>query len=190
MIDSYLAELKDVLEKVDKSKIQNLIDKVIEIREKDGTIFIIGNGGSAANASHWACDLSKGTLTDFYDPSYKRLRVVSLTDNVATLTALTNDLSFDQVFSQQLRNLIRKGDLLISITGSGKSKNILKAIELAKDLGAYVFSVLGFDGGEAIHLSDDSIVVSSRNYGIIEDVHLTIGHILTASIKKDHNYVN
>lgn len=167
-----------------------MIDKVIGVRENNGTIFITGNGGSAANAFHWACDLNKGTLNNFYDPAHKRLRVVSLTDNIATITALTNDLSFDQVFSQQLRNLVRRGDLLISITGSGKSKNIIRAIELAKNFGAYVFSVLGFDGSEAIHISDDSIVVPSRNYRIIEDIHLTIGHILTASIKKDNNYVN
>ncbi len=189
MINSYLTELKETLEKIDKDKIQKLINKILEVRDKGGTIFIIGNGGSAVNASHWACDLNKGTLKRFYDSNHKRLKVVSLTDNVATLTALANDLTYDEIFSQQLRNLVNSGDLLIAMSGSGNTRNILNAIELAKKSGAYVFSILGFDGGEAAHMSHDSIIIPSKNYGVIEDIHLSIGHIITASIKKGNNYV-
>jgi len=189
MIDAYLTELKENLINLDKEKVQTLIKKILEVRDSDGTIFIIGNGGSAVNASHWSCDLSKGTLKRFYDPKHKRLRVVSLTDNVATLTALANDLTYDEIFSQQLRNLVKPGDLLIAMTGSGNTRNIINAIDLAKKEGVYVFSILGFDGGEVASMSDDSIIIPTKNYGIIEDLHLTIGHLVTMGIKNDNNYV-
>ena len=133
--------------------------------------------------------MSKGTLKRFYDPKHKRLRVVSLTDNVATLTALANDLTYDEIFSQQLRNLVKPGDLLIAMTGSGNTRNIINAIDLAKKRDVYVFSILGFDGGEVASMSDDSIIIPTKNYGIIEDLHLTIGHLVTMGIKKDNNYV-
>lgn len=189
MIQRYLDELKKTLENIDQDKIKKLADKILEVRERGGHVFIIGNGGSAVNASHLACDLTKGTLNRFYDPKHKRLRVVSLTDNLATITALANDLAYDEIFSQQLRNLVGVGDLIIVLTGSGKSKNIINAVELGKRSGAYVFGLLGFDGGEVVNLADDSIIVPSQNYGIIEDVHLSIGHIITSLIKNGEGQI-
>jgi D-sedoheptulose 7-phosphate isomerase len=181
-IDGYINELRDMISKVERDKIQELVRRIKETRIKDNTIFIIGNGGSASTASHWACDLGKGTLKTRYN-SNKRLKVISLTDNVATITAYANDLTYDEIFSQQLKNLVKEGDLLIVLTGSGKSKNIINAIEVAKRAKAYVFSLLGFDGGKVKHISDNSIIIPSKNYCVIEDIHLSIGHIITSIIK-------
>jgi D-sedoheptulose 7-phosphate isomerase len=189
MLEDYIREEKDMLESLDLDKVRVLAKKIVDTSEGGKTTYIIGNGGSASSASHWACDLSKGTLKKHYDPNQKRLRVVSLVDNVPLCTALGNDLGYDEVFSQQLKNLISRDDLLMAISGSGNSKNIINAVDVAKRSGAYVFSLLGFDGGELEHMSDDSIVIPSKNYGIIEDVHLTIGHLLTESIKNGKNYV-
>lgn len=183
MIIKYLGELKEVLDSLDHNRIGGLIEKIIEVREKEKNIFIIGNGGSAANSSHWACDLTKGTLKRFYDTKHKRVRVTSLTDNVASITALANDLTYDEIFSQQLRNLVKPGDLLIVLTGSGRSRNVINAVDVAKRMGAYVFSLIGFDGGEVILMSDNYLLIPSRNYGIIEDIQLSIGHIVTEGLK-------
>lgn len=189
MIEGYIEELREVLTKIDRSLIEKLSNKIIEVGERGGSVYIVGNGGSAVNASHMACDLSKGTLKRYYHPEQKRLRVISLTDNVATITALANDLTYDEVFSQQLRNLVRPGDLVIAITGSGNSRNILNAADVARKSGAHVFSLVGFDGGELAAMSDDCLIIPSKNYGIIEDVHLAISHMLTISIKKENNFV-
>jgi D-sedoheptulose 7-phosphate isomerase len=114
---------------------------------------------------------------------------MSLADNVATITALANDLTYDEIFSQQLRNLVRKGDLVIAITGSGNSRNILNAVDVARRAGAYVFSLVGFDGGELAMMSDECLIIPSKNYGVIEDIHLAISHMLTLSIKKENNLI-
>jgi len=184
-IDEYINELRDMISRIERDKIQELTRRIEETRVKDNTVFIIGNGGSASTASHWACDFGKGTLKRFYNLD-RKLRIISLTDNVATITAYANDLAYDEIFSEQLKNLVREGDLLIVLTGSGKSKNIINAIKVAKRAKAYVFSLLGFDGGEVIHISDNSIIIPSENYGIIEDIHLSIGHIITSIIKGEN----
>lgn len=189
MIKEYIQELEKILEKVEEEKINNLVKKILDVRDREGNIFIIGNGGSSANASHWACDLSKGTLTRHYDSTQKRIRATSLSDNVATCTALANDLGYEEIFSQQLRNLIRPGDLLIAMTGSGNSKNIINAINVTRNSKAYVFSLVGECGGEVLHISEDAIVIPSKNYGIIEDLYSIIGHIVTESIRNKSNYI-
>src|SRR3989344_5527536 len=107
IVENYIKELKSILDNLDKTKVDRLVKKIQEVGERNGHIFIIGNGGSAVNASHWACDLGKGTLKRYYNGNQKRLRVISLTDNVATITALANDLTYDEVFTQQLRNLVQ-----------------------------------------------------------------------------------
>ncbi len=190
MITSYLKEWKEILSKFEKDKIRQLVNKIMEANKNDNTIFLIGNGGSASTASHWACDLGKGTIKDLKDNNEKRLKVICLIDNVPLMTAYANDLSYDEIFSEQLKNLVKKGDLLIAITGSGNSKNIIKAVETAKESGAYVFSLLGFNGGDVVSLSDNSVIIPSKNYGIIEDFHLMIGHLVTASIKNENNYIS
>jgi D-sedoheptulose 7-phosphate isomerase len=143
-------------------------------------VFIIGNGGSAATASHMACDLGMNTIA----PNRPRFRVVSLTDNTPLLSALANDIGYDRIFVEQLTNLIRPGDVLISISGSGRSPNIVEAMRYARARSATNIALLGFDGGEAIELADEHVLVPSSEYGIVEDLHLVIDHMLTAYFKE------
>jgi D-sedoheptulose 7-phosphate isomerase len=142
-------------------------------------VFTLGNGGSASTASHMAADLAKNTIA----ANMRRFRIMSLTDNAAILTALANDLGYANVFREQLENLIRPGDLLIAISASGKSPNVLNAIRYAQRQCAETASLLGFDGGDAAAMSDVAIIVPSNHYGVVEDVHLVINHILVDYFK-------
>ncbi|MEK7533841.1 MAG: SIS domain-containing protein [Patescibacteria group bacterium] len=187
-INEYLFELKRCLSSLDKTKIELVIDLLVETYKKDRKAFILGNGGAATTASHMACDLGKGTLQRVYDNSEKRFRVISLTDNVAIMTAFANDLSFDDIFVQQLRNLLETGDVVIALSGSGNSPNIVKAIEYAKSCGAVTIGILGFKiGGKLGKMVDYSIVVDSNHYGPIEDIQLVLNHMIAAWIAKVKN---
>ncbi|MBI2662467.1 SIS domain-containing protein [Candidatus Woesearchaeota archaeon] len=183
-ITNYIEELKKTIDKLPLLNVKKATGLIFDAYTNDKQIFIIGNGGSASTASHFACDLNKGTLQRVYDDDEKRLRVISMTDNVSLLTAYGNDLSYEDIFSQQLRNFINKGDLLIVITGSGNSKNILKGIETAKKVGATVLGMLGFDGGEAKEMVDYHIIVPSNNYGPIEDIHMVLTHLIASHVGK------
>lgn len=145
-----------------------------------GNIFIAGNGGSASTASHMATDLGVGSLR-----RKNPLRVVSLVDNVAVLTATANDLAFDQVFSQQLLLLGRKDDVFICFSASGNSRNLTNAVTDAKTLGMITISVTGFDGGMLKNMTDHNIHIETKigSYGVVEDVHSTVNHLLTEIIR-------
>ena len=184
-INNYISELKKYIDFIRPEEINKIIEILARAYKSDKSVFIIGNGGSASTASHFACDLGKGTLERHYDMHKKRFKVYSLTDNVALLTAYGNDLTYEDIFVQQLRNLIQQGDILIAITASGNSKNILKAIKLANDIGAITIGFLGFDGGEASNLVDNKIIIPSNNYGVIEDLHMTLSHIITSNLKEN-----
>lgn len=192
-IDLYLSEVRHCLEALDKEALELATDMVMETYRNNGKIFIFGNGGSASISSHLACDLGKGTLRRVYDNSERRLRTVSLTDNVAIMTAFANDLSFDDIFVQQLRNLVETGDLIIAFSGSGNSKNIIKAVAYAKQSGARTIGFLGFKtGGKLKKMVDCAIVIDSNHYGPIEDLHQIIGHLLSAwiaKVKSEHDGV-
>jgi len=187
-VKNYFGDVKKVLDNINIESIVRLHYKILETKDGGGTIFIIGNGGSAATASHMVCDFMKGTINDFSSDD-KRLKAISLVDNIPINTAYANDISYDEIFSQQLRNLIGEKDLLLVLTGSGKSKNIIRAIEVAKNKGAYVFSLLGSDGGAVKDISNSYILVPSENYGIIEDFHLMVGHIMTFCLSGCENKV-
>ncbi len=180
----YFEELKKIFDNIDKKGIEEITDIIYKAYVNDRTIFILGNGGSASTASHFACDLGKGTLSRVYDHNEKRFRVVSLTDNVAVLTAYANDLSFDDIFLQQLRNLVHRGDVVIAITGSGNSKNVIKAVKYARDCGAITIGLLGFDGGKVKKFLDKYVIVPSNHYGRIEDVHLILEHMITDYLRR------
>ena len=184
-IDSYIKELTGCLLRLDRGKIARVSDVLLTAYNKGKKVFIIGNGGSASNASHLACDLSKGTLKRVYDEKEKRFKVYSLTDNVAVMTAFGNDLSYDEIFVQQLRNLVDRGDVVIALSGSGNSKNVVKAVLYAKKKGAKTIGFLGFKtGGSLGKLCDVNIVVDSDNYGPCEDIQLVLDHIITGWIAK------
>jgi D-sedoheptulose 7-phosphate isomerase len=183
-VTHYLAGLKDVLDSLPTDDICSVIAGLHTAREEGRQVFIIGNGGSAATASHMACDLAKTVLGARPQPHLKRFRVMALTDNVPLLTAWSNDESYDKIFSEQLRALAGPGDVLIAITGSGNSANIIEAVNVANDLEMTTIGLLGFDGGALKSLVHWHILVNSDNYGYVEDAHMTLTHIITSHFKQ------
>jgi D-sedoheptulose 7-phosphate isomerase len=178
-ISEYFEDLDNQIILLDKNKISTII-KVIEKAIKDEKkIFIIGNGGSAALSSHLACDITNGAYR-----SNKIIKILSLNDNVPIITALANDIGYNNIFAYQLVNLMDEGDILIAISGSGKSENILKAVKFAKNNGAKVISLTGFSGGKLKKVSDYNINIDSKHYGVIEDLHSIICHIIAFRIGK------
>ena len=165
---------------LDLAAIERLAYEIQRCEREGRAIFVMGNGGSAATASHLATDLSKTA----YVEGRKRIKCVSLNDNAAYMTAIGNDLSFDHTFSFQLEGLIRKGDLVILISGSGNSKNLMQAAFCAKKARAVTAALLGFDGGALKRMVDIAVLVASDQYGVIEDVHMAIGHIVTFWLKQ------
>jgi D-sedoheptulose 7-phosphate isomerase len=176
----YLSGLKHVLDRLPLKPIGDIIQAIEQARDEGRQIFVIGNGGSAATASHMMNDLCKGTLGHKGDAPWPRLRVIALTDNVSLMTAWANDTDFNHVFSEPLKNLARRGDLLVAISASGNSPNIVAAVEAAKQLGVSVIGLAGFSGGKLSKMADVSLVVPSDGYGPVEDVHLIIDHIITS----------
>jgi D-sedoheptulose 7-phosphate isomerase len=179
----YLAELKKAIDGLEKEKILKLVEKVQSLIGTKRTFFVCGNGGSAATSSHIACDFGKTVLGKNPREKNKRLKVISLNDCIPTMTAWGNDEGYEYIFSEQLRSLGSKGDFLLVITGSGNSSNILNIIETAKNLGIETFGLLGFSGGKAKDMLDDYLIVDSDNYGIIEDVHGIVNHLMTDCLK-------
>jgi len=180
----YVKEWENVLKNLDLHEINRIIEMLLRAYKNDNSVFILGNGGSASTASHFACDLGKGTLGDHYNLSKKRFRVHSLTDNMATITAYANDLGFEEIFVQQLKNLIKDGDVVIAITGSGNSENVVRAIRLANSHKAITVGFLGFDGGKLANMLDYKIIIGSENYGIIEDAHDMLHHMMYTVLKE------
>jgi D-sedoheptulose 7-phosphate isomerase len=178
-VTRYIDELRSAVDGLPRERLEELGEMLYRAYCNGKQVFVIGNGGSASTATHMAADLGKNTI----GANMRRFRVISLNDNTATLTALANDLGYENVFSEQLKNLVRAGDLLIVLSGSGKSPNVINAIRSAQESCAEVVAVLGFAGGEAVELADLSIIVPSNHYGVIEDVHLVINHILVDYFK-------
>ena len=180
-IKTYIANLQAAIDALPMGKIKRIIDLILEAYKADKQVFVIGNGGSASTASHFACDLGKGTIVQ----GKRRLRIMSLTDNVAMMTAWANDLSYDDIFVEQLKNLLNREDLLIGISASGNSKNVLKAIEYANSMDCTTIGLTGFDGGKLAKLADESIIVDSYDYGPVEDIHLILDHIIRTWIYEE-----
>jgi len=154
---------------LEQGSVEALVDTIEEAYRNDKQVFIIGNGGSAANASHLCEDLAKGTLSDF--ENQKRLRAISLTDNTPAILAWGNDTSYDRIFVEQLKSYANPGDLLVAISGSGNSPNVLVAVEWAKKNGVKTFGITGYDGGKLGPLCDCELRVESFNMGAVEAVH-------------------
>ncbi len=171
-VSSYLEELCATIEDLPLQSIDDLARVFLQAYDTGRTIFLFGNGGSAATASHMSCDLGKGTAPT----AGKRLRAVALTDNAALITAWANDTQYTNVFAEQLANLLRPGDIACAISGSGNSPNILAALHFARQAGATTAGMTGFQGGKMKPLCDVCVVVPSENMQIIEDLHLSIAH--------------
>lgn len=178
---AYMDDFHRLLKTVDEGEVLRLGDAICDAYRAGRTVFIIGNGGSGANASHLCEDLGKGTLSDF--ENQKRLRIISLTDNAPYILAWANDTSFDRVFVEQLKNLARPNDLLVAISGSGNSPNVLAAVEFANGLGMRTFGVTGYDGGRLLGLAQDSMYVKSFDMGMVEAAHGVVFHYLTGLLK-------
>ena len=181
----YLAELRGVLDSLPLSELKQAADIIFHAYQNDRTVFLFGNGGSAALASHLATDLAKGT--HFPGPSFmknvRRLKAVSLTDNVPLMTAWSNDLDYENVFTGQMENFIRARDVAFAISGSGNSPNVLRAVELAKQVGATTIGLTGYDGGQLRRIADRCIVVPCDNMQQIEDIHLIICHLIFVCLR-------
>ena len=182
---TYIEDFKSSLDTLDLNSIERIVEVLWTAYLNDKQVFIMGNGGSASTASHFACDLSKGTIVE----NKKRLRVICLNDNMALVTAFSNDLGYADVFKEQLINLKNPDDVVIAITASGNSSNILRAIEYARENGAISVGFIGFDGGILNNMVDEKIVVDSENYGQIEDTHLVLGHMISQCLKQRLNNV-
>jgi len=169
----YFAELQRVVTALSHEGIDQIAGALFKAYESGRIVYVFGNGGSAALASHFACDLGKGTA---YCNGGKRFRVLALTDNIPTLTAWANDSSYEDVFSEQLRNFLHPQDIAFAISGSGNSKNVLNALVVAREAGATTVGISGFEGGRMMSLCDICVVVPSSNMQIIEDMHLAMAH--------------
>ena len=174
------------LGRINPDEIQKLSDLVWERYEAGRFVFVIGNGGSGSNASHFCEDLGKGTLRRelFDDDSQKRLRIVSLTDNTPYILAWGNDEGFDRVFVEQLKNLASPGDLLVAISGSGNSPNILRAVDWANRKGLVTFGCTGFTGGKLQGLAQKNLHVPLDDMGIVETIHLAAFHWVVDNLHK------
>lgn len=177
---TYIEELKRVLDNLPLEPVADIIAAIEEAHGAGRQIFVIGNGGSAATASHMMNDLCKGTLGHKGDAPWKRFKVMALTDNVSLMTAWANDADYNSVFSEPLKNFAQRGDLLIAISASGNSPNILAAVEAAKQIGLKIVGLTGFGGGKLAQLADVASIAPSKEYGPVEDVHMILDHIITS----------
>ncbi len=173
--DAYLGYLTEVLKGIDRKEIGRFAETLLDARERGASVFFIGNGGSAATASHFANDIAVGTNS--YD---KPFRAISLTDNQAIITAIGNDFGFDDIFSRQLQLLGKVGDIVVAISASGNSKNLLKAFEYAKENGIKTVAITAFTGGAMKEMADEGIHVPTgpKEYGPAEDAHMILDHLL------------
>jgi D-sedoheptulose 7-phosphate isomerase len=177
----YFEMYKGVVAHLPYSAVDEIVDELLLRYEQGRTVFLFGNGGSAALASHIACDLAKGTLVN--GDSQARFRVVALTDNIPLMTAWANDSSYERIFAEQLQNLVYPGDVAFAISGSGNSSNVLAGLQVARAVGAVTIGLTGFQGGKMKALCDHCVVVPSNNMQIIEDFHLSVSHAIFSVIR-------
>jgi D-sedoheptulose 7-phosphate isomerase len=179
---SYFKMFEQVIARLPHSVIEQAAEELLLAYEQNRTIFLFGNGGSAALASHFACDLGKGTIITSGEPQ-RRFRVMALTDNLPLLTAWANDSSYEDVFAQQLQNFVEPGDVVFAISGSGNSANVLRALEVARKAGTFNIGLTGYRGGKMKNLCDLCIVIPSANMQIIEDLHLSVTHAIFSVVR-------
>lgn len=175
----YIRTLKETLDRVDATSVDLLAERLYQAWRDDQQVFVFGNGGSAYTASHFITDMVKTASV----PGQRRLRAISFVDNYGLTTALGNDIHYDQSFLFPLETYARPGDLAIAISGSGNSPNVVLACEYAKTVGATLACLTGFSGGKIAPMADIHVHVASDNYGVIEDIHMSIGHMICHALK-------
>lgn len=179
-IKNFIKELDDKIRKISRKEIKKVVGILDSARKKGSRIYLIGNGGSAAIASHFANDLNKTVLGHKGDKNTKRFQAICLSDNVPVLTAWANDVGYEKIFSEQLKNFAKPKDILIAISSSGNSSNIIEAVKIARKLSLAVIGFVGFAGGKLMEMADAKIFVPSFEYSIVESAHESICHLITA----------
>ena len=185
-IRSYINKEIDVLKTLDVSSINNVLTAVVDAYNRDGNIYIFGNGGSAATASHFKNDFNKG-ISEYLD---KKFNFVCLNDNIATVMAIANDLGYENIFEFQLKGKLKRNDLVIAISGSGNSENVIKAIEYAKQQGIKTVGITGYDGGKLAKMVDISFNAPVNDMQITEDVHMILDHLMMSVLMNRINNEN
>ena len=170
----YKDDVLRAIETIDLDKVNQAIEILAQARDEDRRIFVCGNGGSASTASHFACDMVKGASFN----REKRFRIMALTDSLPTITAYSNDVCYDCVFAEQLKNFAEPGDVVIAISGSGNSPNVLRAVEYANSIGCQTIALSGRNGGKLGPLAQLNIQASNPHMGRIEDLHLIVMHMI------------
>jgi D-sedoheptulose 7-phosphate isomerase len=181
LIRSYLSDVQDLLGTVSEEEIRSVIDLLKQAYEDDRQVFLLGNGGSAATASHMACDLQK-TIGGSYS---KRFRVLAVTDAIPIITAWANDTDYANVFAKQLATFVNPGDLVIAISGSGNSPNVIEAVNVANEKGAMTIGLTGYSGGKLAEIAAKSLIIRSNNMQQIEDVHMVLAHLMFTCLMKE-----
>src|SRR3954454_9309500 len=173
----YRTDLLQAIQSLDLAKVDEAIAILKQARDEKRHVFVCGNGGSASTASHFACDMVKGASFG----RDQRFRIMALTDSLPTITAYSNDVSYDCIFAEQLKNFAQTGDVLIAISGSGNSPNVLRAMEYAKEIGCHTIALTGRDGGKLAPLAEVNIQAANPHMGRIEDVHMIVSHMIAYS---------
>jgi len=172
--ETYKADCLRAIDAIDLGKVQEVIDVFTEARERNRQIFVFGNGGSASTASHFVCDMVKGASFN----REQRFRIMALTDSLPTITAYSNDVAYDCIFAEQLKNFARPDDLVMGISGSGNSPNVLRAMEYANSIGCKTVALTGRDGGQLRPMAKINVHVANPHMGRIEDAHMIICHMI------------
>jgi D-sedoheptulose 7-phosphate isomerase len=180
VLESHLSEVQQVLGQIPMGSVERIVDVILDAHRRHRRIYILGNGGSASTAAHFAADLSKATIVE----GQPRLRVLSLADNDALITAWANDTSYDRIFSEQVETLVDPQDVVVAISVSGNSPNVLNAVRTARSRGAVTVGLVGRSGGSLAGAVDTAVCVPSDSYGVVEDCHLVLEHAITKSTRR------
>lgn len=181
-VADYQTQLVSILNGLDTAKVDEIISLFRQARDKGNTIFVCGNGGSAASASHFVCDVVKGASFG----REERFRIMSLNDNVPTLTAYGNDVGYDVIFLEPLKNFAKPGDLVMAISGSGNSPNVVKALEYAREAGCRTVALTGKNGGKLGPLAEVHLNIPHEHMGRIEDAHMIVCHMIAYRFMEQH----
>jgi D-sedoheptulose 7-phosphate isomerase len=179
----YFDQLAELLAQVRADRVSEVVQLLLDAHARHRRVYVIGNGGSAATASHFVCDLSKTARVEGRPP----LRAIALADNGALLTAWANDTAYERIFSEQIACLVEPGDVVLAISASGNSPNIVAGLKAAGERGARTVALVGFDGGVAAWIADVTVHVPCRDYGLVEDCHSAIGHAMTRAVRRAFN---
>lgn len=175
----YLTNLASVVSQVDGGALSEVVEYILKARATGRRVYVMGNGGSSATASHFVCDLVKTARIADLAP----IRAFALADNAPLITAWANDHAFERIFAEQINALVEDGDVVVGISASGNSPNIVAGLIAAREKGAHTIALVGFDGGIARNLADIAVHIRCHDYGLVEDTHAAIGHAVTAAVR-------